>query len=114
MAQTKKPASVKAPAPKAAAPKQPVKPDPVIIEKKAETPAPTPAPAAEKPKVTEPRELSPEEKWNTLKPILLRSFPGLHPGELDIINCTVDDMRAHVEGSLRMTKYQIRQIIPEY
>jgi hypothetical protein len=70
-------------------------------------------PLAVKPKA-EPKALTPEEKWNALKPVLLRTFPVFQPGELDIVNCTVDDMRAHVEARLSRSKDQIRQIIPEY
>jgi hypothetical protein len=71
-------------------------------------------PAPEKVKATEPKELSPIDKWNAVKALLIQKFPIFQPCELDIINCTIEDVKAHVRTQLRMTDKEIAAIIPGY
>jgi hypothetical protein len=104
MAQTKKPA-----AEKNTAPKVEIKETPVV--KKPDVEKPT---APEQVKATEPKVLSPIDKWNVVKNLLMQKFPIFQPGELDIEGCTIDDRKVHVRTRLRMTDKEIAAIIPGY
>jgi|ERR1035437_5341747 hypothetical protein len=104
MVQKKSPVAVKTPAPK-----EEIK-ETTVVNKSVEVKPPAP----NKVKATEPKVLSPIDKWNTVKVLLMQKFPIFQTGELDIVNCTIDDRKVHVRTKLRMTDKEIAAIIPGY
>ena len=105
MVQKKSPAAAKS-----TAPKEEIKKPPVVKK-----PAEEKQTAPEEVKTThEPEELSPIDKWNIVKVILIQKFPVFQPGELDIDGCTIEDRKVHVRTTLRMTDKEIAAIIPGY